>query len=119
MKKNIAICPMAQMAGCLLQRCVFYDTFDGLCMMNRQHLAILETNITSGILVLLSLEKCGGAGFLPDGYAFEKLSDVAQAIALYTSHLKRVLSSGIPRKERDRLMKKLDELKVVLNELNE
>ena len=113
----VKICPMANTLGCLLGKCIFYDSEQCICIFLRQHMLAFETHLSSHLSLLLTHGYQEISGFLDEQAALEKLSTPAKMLAVYLEFLRRLSASpDLPKKSRAKIQNLLEELKTVFEE---
>ncbi len=113
----VKICPMAQTQGCLLDKCLFFDSEQCLCYFLRQHLLIFETHLSSHLSLLLTQGYREISDFLDEKAALDTLSTPAKMFAVYLEYLRNLRASqDLSKKSRVKIQKLLEELKNVFDD---
>lgn len=117
MSNVVKVCPMAQAEGCLLDKCLFFDSTDVLCIFMRQHLKVLETHLLSGVALQSSLGYHEISAFLNERFEIAQLTSVVQAIAVYLEYLRKLQTSpDVTDRYRKQLKKIYSDLRLILED---
>lgn len=113
----VKICPMAQTQGCLMDKCIFFDSEQLICYFLRQYLLVFETHTSSHLSLLLTHGYREVSDILSEKDGLDLLSRPAKMIAVYLEYLRNLMTSeDVPKKSKKQIEKILLELETVFDD---